>query len=181
MTKRGKYYTSKNYETETTYEEGKICFDWVMKDGAWGGPSPYTTRTENDPCPQEWRVPSGAEFLSLGFSELNINVELDASDYYWRDNSDDNPGNLSGMWIGSNAKTKIPTVGSPKGCIFFPRPGNLQPILGGVQTSSRDLYGFYWSTTDYWSHQPYILRISRAQVLLFTQLPESALPIRCVK
>ena len=101
--------------------------DWVDPQNSmlWNdGSESKPVKTEHDPCPEGWRVPTSAEFL-----ELHKNY----SD--WTTNAD---GQIGRWFSGLNLYSEI----APQ--IFLPAAGYRRSSDGAAVR--RDSYGFYWSS-----------------------------------
>ena len=106
--------------------------DWIsLHDGTlWNsGPEDAPIKTEYDPCPDGWRVPTYKELRVLTVSALTQN----RSDWTKRDL------NQSGVWF-SGSKSYSET--SPR--VFFPAAGFRGSDYGDAR--SRDVVGYYWSS-----------------------------------
>lgn len=132
----------------------------------------FRTKTESDPCPEGWRVPTGTEMENL----------LDAG-FYWRNGHAKNsatfptPLELNGVWIGENCQSA--TANDYQGCIFLPATGYRGDDGEGL---GRGVYGAYWtcSTGDYGRKFLYIDQ--NPMIVGFQgQFPANGLAVRCVK
>lgn len=105
----------------------ELNYDWLYPQDSklWNsGTDSNPVKTENDPCPEGWRVPTYAEL-----EELNNNYSS------WT--TDDN--GRSGIWFsGPNSYTaSVPQV-------FFPAAGSLELRYGSAYTRGYD--GHFWSS-----------------------------------
>ena len=105
-------------------------YDWVdpENDNLWNnGSESSPVKTDADPCPEGWRVPTYAEL-----SELRQNHSS------WTTNTSDQPG----YWFsGASSYTEeVPQV-------FFPAAGYRHYRAGNA--SYRGDYGYYWSSSPY--------------------------------
>ena len=106
----------------------ELNYDWLYPQDSelWNSGTDYNpVKTENDPCPEGWRVPTYAEL-----DELSNNYSS------WT--TDDN--GRSGIWFsGPNSYTaSVPQV-------FFPAAG-IRSGYGGGNANHRGGYGYYWSS-----------------------------------
>ena len=121
----------KNKENVFFTSTSEFYYDWLCAQDSklWNsGSESAPMKTEYDPCPEGWRVPTYAEL-----DELNNNYSS------WT--TDDN--GRSGRWFsGPNSYTaSVPQV-------FFPAAGYR---LGGVGFAiNRGYYGYYWSSRPYY-------------------------------
>ena len=130
-------HESKSNVFFTSTEE--FNYDWLYPQDSelWNsGTESNPVKTENDPCPDGWRVPTYAEL-----DELNNN------DSYFT--TDDN--GHSGIWFsGPNSYTaSVPQV-------FFPAAGFLSYYDG--HAGCRDQRGNYWSSRPYYDPRYDLLR-----------------------
>ena len=105
-------------------------YNWLdpQDDKLWNsGTEENPVKTEYDPCPDGWRVPTCAELYQL-------------NNYYSSWTSDGN--GHSGRWFSGpkSYSSEVPQV-------FLPAAGDR--YYGGG-TSARGLYGYYWSSTPYY-------------------------------
>ena len=108
----------------------ELNYDWLYPQDSklWNsGTDSNPVKTENDPCPEGWRVPTSAEL-----AELNNNYSS------WT--TDDN--GRSGKWLsGPNSYTaSVPQV-------FFPAAG-YRSLYGG-NAYHRGYNGYYWSSRSF--------------------------------
>ena len=135
--------------------------DWLYPQDSklWNsGTDSNPVKTENDPCPEGWRVPTYAEF-----DELNNNYSS------WT--TDDN--GRSGRWFsGPNSYTaSVPQV-------FFPAAGFLNRY-GGL-ASNRGDYGYYWSSIPD-SNYAHDLYFYSSYVYMSNSNRTNGYSVRCVK
>ena len=136
-------------------------YDWskVQKDDLWNSGTESTpVKTEYDPCPEGWRVPTYAEL-----DELNNNYSS------WT--TDDN--GRSGIWFsGPNSYTaSVPQV-------FFPAAGYRGN--GDDIASNRGYNGYYWSSRPYGSYA-YYLYFDSSNVLMYSLVRARGYSVRCVQ
>ena len=172
---------SGNYSDATvpTIEEGGISvvtgnhksksniFYTVFKNGDWvdpqdskllnSGTESKPVKTEYDPCPEGWRVPTYAEL-----DELNNNYSS------WT--TDDN-GQI-GIWFsGPNSYTStVPQV-------FFPAAGYR---YGDGDASNRGYYGLYWSSRTF-NTSAYYLYFRSSYVNMNNNYRANGYSVRCVQ
>ena len=147
-------------------------YDWVSSpsDALWNsGSVDAPVKTDYDPCPAGWRVPTNAELYSLlnGLTEDGYKSSLTSQ---WTNNSEDsNHRGLKGFWF--YGQKENPSYTDPR--VFFPAAGyrNFSPS----NALYRDQEGNYWSssvngiyawpwplhfdysgyvTTNYYGHRP---------------------------
>ena len=135
--------------------------DWLYPQDSklWNsGTDSNPVKTENDPCPEGWRVPTYAEL-----DELNNNYSS------WT--TDDN--GRSGRWFsGPNSYTaSVPQV-------FFPAAGYRYDYDAGAR--NRGNYGDYWSSSPY-SSTAYGLSFSSSNVDVVIGYRARGDSVRCVQ
>ena len=112
--------------------------DWVYPsdDKLWNsGTEENPVKTDNDPCPEGWRVPT--------LDELN---ELRSNHSSWTKNAE----GQSGYWFSG---TSTYAEGVPQ--IFLPAAGNRRDDSGNA--NSRGSIGLYWSSKTYRYYAYYLL------------------------
>lgn len=140
----------------------RLNYDWLSPpDGnLWNsGTEDNPVKTEYDPCPEGWRVPTYAEL-----DELNNNYSS------WT--TDDN--GRSGRWFsGPNSYTaSVPQV-------FFPAAG-YRYYSDGASASNRGDYGYYWSSRPY-SSDAFSLYFNGRDVGMTSFCRADGYSVRCVK
>lgn len=135
-------------------------FDWLSypDDGLWNsGTEENPVKTEYDPCPDGWRVPTYSELDDLhhGYSSWTT----------------DESGQI-GYWF-SGSRTYSPSVPS----VFFPAAGARSNY---ADPDSRGYYGLYWSSTSYGS-KAYHLCFFRREANIYTVDRACAFAVRCVQ
>ncbi|MBE6215203.1 MAG: hypothetical protein E7123_03120 [Bacteroidales bacterium] len=140
----------------------RLNYDWLSPpDGnLWNsGTEDNPVKTEYDPCPEGWRVPTWLEL-----DELNNNYSS------WT--TDDN--GRSGRWFsGPNSYTaSVPQV-------FFPAAGYRYYSSGGL-VSNRGDYGYYWSSRPY-SSDAFSLYFNGSDVGMTSFCRAQGYSVRCVQ
>ena len=137
--------------------------DWLYPQDSklWNsGTDSNPVKTENDPCPEGWRVPTYAELY-----ELNNN--------YSSFTTDDN--GRSGRWFsGPNSYTaSVPQV-------FFPAAGYRDYNYGRAYDRGYD-GGAYWSSRPNGYYGAYILGFYGGLALMSYNYRANGYPVRCVQ
>ncbi len=126
----------------TFYKITSSPYDWVSSksDELWNsGSAAAPVKTDYDPCPDGWRVPTNAELLSL-LNGLTENGYKSCPSSQWTNNSTDpNHSGLEGFWFYGNTTE---TTGNK---VFFPAAGNRGNSAGSAGSRSND--GYYWSSS----------------------------------
>ena len=142
-------------------------------------PEATTTKTQYDPCPEGWRVPTNGELISLiyGLTEDHIKIGQQS---HWTTISDSNDKHdgLTGLWFYGNEEE--PTDSSPK--VFFPAAGYRYYIFS--TSTGRDFMGNYWSSSRTqegfaWGlefHNSIGIEVRSAPIF-----PNNGYSVRCVK
>ena len=115
-------------------------YDWVYpSDGTlWNsGTEEEPVKTEYDPCPDGWRVPTYAELDELSKNKSSWTTNDKQQTGYW----------FSGV---SSYTETVPQV-------FFPAAGNRKIAYGGITSDYRGGYGSYWSSRPYSGRLAYSL------------------------
>lgn len=139
----------------------ELNYDWLYPQDSklWNsGTDSNPVKTENDPCPEGWRVPTYAEL-----DELNNNYSS------WT--TDDN--GRSGRWFsGPNSYTaSVPQV-------FFPAAGYRNIYDGDADLRGND--GYYWSSRPISSYASY-LRFYGSNVSMSGNGRAYGYSVRCVQ
>ena len=139
----------------------EYSYDWLYPQDSklWNsGTDSNPVKTENDPCPEGWRVPTSAELV-----ELNNNYSS------WT--TDDN-GRSGRGFSGPNSYTaSVPQV-------FFPAAG-YRDYYGG-DASGRGGYGRYWSSRPY-RDRAYGLHLNSSHVGMGDNNRAYGYSVRCVQ
>lgn len=155
----GQHQSKSNVFFTTTPEYN---FDWLYpqdnklwNSGTKGSPK----KTEYDPCPEGWRVPTYAEL-----DELNNNYSSWMSDENGR----------SGRWFSGPE-----SYSSAAPQVFFPAAGYRS---GGGDANYRGYYGGYWSSGEYsFFGDAYHLDFSSSDVSMNFSRRASGYSVRCVQ
>ena len=137
------------------------CEDWCSEphDNLWNaGTEENSVKTEYDPCPEGWRVPTKAELIALC---------QNSSSWITDENG------LSGCWF-SGARPYSETV--PR--VFFPATGFRRGSDGSAD--ARGHYGSYWSSR-LWSTNADGLLFSSSNVYMSGYDREDGFSVRCVQ
>ena len=146
------------FYTSTSYYN----YDWcdVPNDNLWNsGTEENPVKTEYDPCPEGWRVPTYAE---LG--ELNNNYSS------WNTDKNGQPG----YWF-SGAGLYTETVPQT----FFPAAGYRNHNDGSADT--RGSRGFYWSSRPYGYDGARTLIFGSSDVTMTNDSRADGYSVRCVQ
>lgn len=138
-----------------------LNYDWLYPQDSkmWNsGTDSNPVKTENDPCPEGWRVPTW--------------LELDELIYYYSSWGTDDNGR-SGIWFsGPNSYT----ASAPQ--VFFPAAGRRYDYDGSA--SNRGSYGFYWSSRPYRYNASYRY-FSSSIVGMYNDGRANGYSVRCVQ
>ena len=137
-------------------------YDWVGLRNAklWNsGTESDPVKTEYDPCPSGWRVPTYAELYAL-CSNKSV----------WTTNAD---GQVGFCFSGASAYTSdVPKV-------FFPAAGYRYPNDGDA--SLRGCYGFYWSSIPNYDYAYFLYFYSTYTGMTYGRGCAGGFSVRCVK
>lgn len=131
-----------------------VSWDADKNQQAWGG-SDGKTKTEQDPCPEGWRVPTLSELQSL------------TREYDWEFGGSATPHGMSGMFVGSNP-----------GGTFLPAAGRHYPW---GQSEDRENYGYYWSTSGVYAGAARYLKFDTGWPNTNYDDYSYAFSVRCIK
>ena len=151
----------KDIYSNTFFTASESPYDWTspQKDDLWNsGTEDNPVKTEYDPCPEGWRVPTYSEL-----DELNNNYSS------WTTNENGQPG----YWF-SGASSYTETV--PQ--VFFPAAGRRYERDG--LASHRGDYGGYWSSRPN-SIYAYYLYFGSRTVYMYDYCRAHGFPVRCVQ
>ena len=143
------------------YKNGSSPYDWLSSpdDYLWNsGTESDPVKTEYDPCPEGWRVPT--------FGELD---ELNDNRSSW---TTDENGQIGYWFSGSKSySSSVPRV-------FFPAAGYRDYYDGDA--NSRGSHGNYWSSrpNDY---SAYYLRFNSSDTIMDYSFRASGYSVRCVQ
>lgn len=143
------------------------------------GEQPYGTLYHglNDEieCPEGYVLPSRTDLNALNGCIKRFD-----------DTTEDNPGQVSGMWFGlSTEAVNAATADDPQNCIFLPATG----FLSGGGLNNRDACGYYWSRNAT-KNSGYLFRISfcyyssgtsMVQEVFVTETVVNKRAARCIK
>lgn len=136
--------------------------DWISpyNDALWNrGTEQYPTKTNYDPCPEGWRVPSSSELNILGQNRSNVTTDTNGHSGYWY----------------SGSKTYTENTDR----VFLPCAG-LNNYKGTSQ--SRGSSGGYWSSTPYRNSSFYAAyELSPGYSSTSASSRASGLSVRCVR
>lgn len=135
-------------------------YDWskVQNDQLWNsGTDDKPVKTENDPCPTGWRVPTYAELDNLNNNYSSWTTSDRQKGYYF-----------SGDYTCSDNAPQM----------FFPATGNRNDSDG--KAMNRDTYGNYWSSRSYGTGA-YYLYFGSSLVNMFGDDRARGYSIRCVQ
>lgn len=112
-------------DNENIFYYNSYPYDWCLSqnDNLWNyGTESKPIKTEYDPCPEGWRVPTYAEFDKLNNNHSSWTTNESGQEGYW--------------FSGASSYTEtVPQV-------FFPAAGSRSNYDG--RANSRGLYGTYW-------------------------------------
>ncbi|MDR2361489.1 MAG: hypothetical protein LBD91_02035 [Prevotellaceae bacterium] len=131
------YFATSPGESGKYYQYGRnepgVEASYTPAAGAW-------SQSATDPCPAGWRLPTEAEILKLtGDHHMTIS---------WRASGDADNYGVEGIWCGDNAAAA--TAADPKGCVFLPAAGYIDPVTGETIYLDDDgvWYGYYYAGTE---------------------------------
>ena len=136
-------------------------YDWVYPqyDKLWNsGTESKPVKTEYDPCPEGWRVPTYAELNELRQNRSSC-TSKDGQNGYW----------FSGA---SSYTDKVPQV-------FFPAAGNRNYYYGNAY--NRGYHGDYWSSRPYYINAYGLNFSSSGTSMNFSLYRASGYSVRCVQ
>lgn len=135
--------------------------DWLdsPNDNLWNsGSESYPVKTEYDPCPAGWRVPTYNELSALcqNYSNRTSNEQ----------------GQIGHWFSGSSSYS----ASAPQ--VFFPAAGYRSDIS---EERERNNWGYYWSSTPYGNDKDaYHLRFN-ASIYMYYWSRASGYSVRCVQ
>lgn len=157
--------SSANANVFFTSTSSDFRYDWLatQNDKLWnGGTESAPVRTENDPCPKGWRVPT--------YSELNILT-------YTRSSWTTNDGQ-KGFWFSGASSTKYDVAIDESAKVFFPAAGRRSEV--GF-AKYRGLNGNYWSSRPF-SDLAYTLYFNGSHAdMNYYYYREYGCSVRCVQ
>ena len=138
-----------------------VTKDWVDPQNStlWNsGTEDDPVKTEYDPCPEGWRVPT--------YAELNA---LKANQSSWTTNDGQN-----GYWFSGSA-----SYSESVSCVFFPAAGYRYYSDGYAY--ERGNYGRYWSSRPYSNDAAYLLHFYSGGVGILSYARAFGFSVRCVQ
>ena len=152
--------SDKYYKVGYNADQNIVYTDWCTNpnDQLWNsGSESYPIKTEYDPCPAGWRVPTAAELYGLiNYSSLTADAN-----------------GQSGYWLSGTSSN------SPQ--VFFPAAGD---IFVDGDGEGRGFEGIYWSSGTNCSLDGYaqLMCISETSGILYGESMRAAgYSVRCVK
>ena len=142
-----------------------FSFDWLStkNDNLWNsGTESAPVRTQNDPCPEGWRVPTYAELKILMKTKSSLTT---------------NEGQ-KGYWFSGAPDTKYDVAVDDAAEVFFPAAGD-RHYYGGVAAYRGD-YGTYWSSRPY-SYDAYCLCLTNGRANMSSDFRAYGYSVRCVQ
>ena len=136
-------------------------YDWLYsQDGTlWNsGTEESPVKTEYDPCPEGWRVPTYAELSEL---------------YRNRSSWTENDLGQSGYWFSGPS-----SYSSEAAQVFFPAAGRRSDDLG--HAGYRGDYGYYWSSRPYYN-DAYYLGFDNGYAYMYDYYRAYGYSVRCVQ
>lgn len=149
-------------EKENIYFVGKNG-DWldVTNNALWRNGTPNNPiKTQYDPCPNGWRVPTKSELLPLSENHSDL-VEYDGQNGYW--------------FSGSTAYSET----APR--IFFPYSYSLQTNNTDSGYAKPNSNSIYWSSDAYDAFRVSAIYFESGRVRTSVDVKSSACSVRCVK
>ena len=153
------YTVQQESNSNKFYSSMNLDFDWIYGDSKsylWNsGTEENPIKTEYDPCPDGWRVPTYIELdaLKANYSSLTTS------------------NGQNGYWF-SGSKSYSESVNS----IFLSAAG--ERLCGDGSAGGRGNYGRYWSSSPYYN-DTYLLNVGRNVLDYFHRA--SGCSVRCVK
>lgn len=151
----------KDIYSNTFFTASESPYDWTspQKDDLWNsGTEDNPVKTEYDPCPEGWRVPTYAELDHLTSSSSSFMTVGDqkgrylCGDYTYLDNA-------------------------PQ--VFFPAAGRRSYSDGNAL--NRGYYGYYWSSEPGYSSSAYYLYFNNGGAPMYSDYRVSGYSVRCVQ
>ncbi len=161
-----------------SYKNTSSPYDWVSSQGntLWNsGSADAPVRTEYDPCPAGWRVPTNEELISLvsGLTE-GLNGSVSTSGQWTGSSEDSNHNGLPGLWFyGSTTPSEDGTK------VFFPAAGNSDYSNGAA--GDRSYSGNYWSSSVKGTYAWYLHFNKNERIILTSNPRAGGCSVRCVK
>ena len=129
-------------------------------DNLWNvGTEENPVKTEYDPCPAGWRIPTYIEALSL-----------ESATSVWRDGWDDSYNGMAGNWISDPNNTSAKS--------FFPATGFFDEAGRGI---NRNYVGCYWCSPSSGQNSFLLHASSEEEFSTVTHSKVSGIGVRCVR
>jgi uncharacterized protein (TIGR02145 family) len=141
------------------YYNSSSPYDWVTphNDMLWNsGTEDNPVKTEYDPCPEGWRVPTYAELNALRANKSSWTTE---------------EGQV-GYWFSGSA-----SYSESSSCVFFPAAG-YRDYYGDA--SNRGYSGYYWSSRPD-SDNAYYLTFNSSHINMYYYYRAIGFSVRCVR
>ena len=141
------------------YRSSSHPYDWVTPqvDALWNsGTEDNPVKTEYDPCPEGWRVPTYAELSNLSYNYSS-----------WTTSDGQN-----GCWFSGSA-----SYSESVSRVFFPAPSYRRFDAGAFPRGNS---GYYWSSRPR-SYQVYLLYLGRDEVFMSYCERARGASVRCVQ
>ena len=156
-------YKNNNKFYYIPWESNNVSYDWcsVQNDELWNlGTEDNPVKTEYDPCPDGWRVPTYAELEGLSKNHSSWTTE-DGQNGYW--------------FSGSKSYSKTASQ------VFFPAGGRFDTYDGS--TDYRGQYGYYMSSRTAGSnaYSFHFYNSSAGGTMLTSYYRSEAHSVRCVQ
>ncbi len=139
-----------------------FLYDWLstQDDKLWNnGTESAPVKTEYDPCPDGWRVPTYAELKGL-ISNRSTMTSVDGQNGYW----------FSGA---STYTSDVPQV-------FFPATG-LRDCSDGAKANNRGYDGYYWASRPSDGSYACTLLLDNSSASIYLVIRAYGFSVRCVQ
>ena len=135
--------------------------DWLATsdDNLWNaGTEDNPIKTENDPCPDGWRVPTYNELTSIQFKRSSWTTNDEGQNGYWFNDSN-----------------------TPDDKMFLPAAGEIMNASWSTKVRNRGSNGCYWSSKPYNNGAANCQTISKSSVSGTSSYRAYGYSVRCVK